>query len=137
MTAVGARLPVGYSYQADSAAGFADNLSTDEPDETVDAHGAYLLNWEFSAPVPSVSESNPVRTQIFYISGQGDLEGEYTWIVASRSDIGLVGEITDTLYIIAATATRPEDGKTAAKIVADAMIGSGRTYIISWQILSS
>ncbi len=136
LTSVGARLPIGYSYQAGSAAGFADNLSTDEPDEIVDAQGAYLLNWEFSSPSPSVSESNPVRTQTFYISGQGALEGNYTWVVASRSDIGLVGEITGTLYIITATATRPEDGKTTAKIVADAMIGDGATYIISWQILN-
>ena len=136
LTAVGARLPVGYSYQTGSAAGFADNLSIEEPDETVDTNGAYLLNWEFDSPYPSVSESEPVRTQTVYIDGEGALEGDYAWVVANRTDIGRVGEITGTLYIITATATRPENGKTAAKIVADAMIGDGTTYIVSWQILN-
>jgi len=34
---VGARIPVGYTYQAGSAAIFAGNMSTDEPGETVEA----------------------------------------------------------------------------------------------------
>ena len=131
---VGARLPVGYSYQSGSAASLAGNLSTDEPDETVDALGADLLNWELGAPYPSVSEDNPVQTQTFYTTGEGSLEGNYAWVVASRTDIGAVGEITGTSYRITATATRPEDGKTTAKIAANVMIG-GTTYIISWQIL--
>ena len=42
---IGARLPLDYSYQPWSAASFEENLSTDEPDETLDALGAYLLNW--------------------------------------------------------------------------------------------
>jgi len=130
---VGARLPIGYSYQSGSAAGFASNLSTGEPSETVDALEAYMLNWELGTPQPDVSEDNPVQTQTFYITGEGSQEGDYAWVVASRTDIGAVGEISGTSYRITATATRPEDGKTTAKIVADAMIG-GTTYIISWQI---
>ena len=131
---VGARLPLGYSYQSESAADFVDNLSTGEPDEAVDGLGAHLLNWELGTPQPEVSEVNPVQTQTFYITGDGELEGDYTWVVANRVDVGAVGEIAGTKYKITATATRPGDGKTTAKIVADVMIGEGTVYIVSWQI---
>ena len=131
---VGARIPVGYSYQSGSADSFAENLSIGEPDETVDSLGAYLLNWELELPHPSVSQENPVQTQTFYITGEGSQEGHYAWVVASRTDIGAVGEITGTSYKITATATRPEDGKTTARIVADVMIEGETTYILSWQI---
>ncbi len=131
---VGARLPIGYNYQSGSAADFVGNLSINEPDEILDALGAYLLNWELESPYPSVSEDNPVQTQIFYITGEGDQEGDYAWIVASREDIGAVGEITGTSYKITAAATRPEDGKTTAKIVTDVIVADGTTYIVSWKI---
>jgi len=133
---VGARIPAGYTYQSGSAALFAENLSTDEPDETIDTQGAYLLNWELGPPYPEVSEEDPVETQIFYITGEGEQEGHYGWVVANRDDIGAVGEITGTSYRITATATRPEDGETTARIVAEAMIEGGTTYIFSWQILN-
>jgi len=131
---VGARLPVGYSYQEGSAASFVDNLSTAEPDETLDAGGAYLLNWELEPPYPSIFEGNPVQTQTFYITGEGNQEGYYAWVIASRDDVGAVGEITGTSYMITATAVRPENGKTTAEIVVDVMIGEEATYIVSWQI---
>jgi len=134
---VRARLPIDYSYQSGSADNFTENLDTGEPDETVDAQGAYLLNWGLKSPRPSVSQDNPVQTQTFYITGEGSQLNNYTsWIVASRADIGTVGEITGTSYRITATAIRPEVGKTTAKIVADVMIGGGATYIASWQILN-
>jgi len=131
---VGARIPVGYEYQDYSSAEFPENLSTDEPDETIDALGAYLLNWELGPPYPTVSEENPVQTQTFYITGEGEQEGHYGWVVANREDIGAVGEITGTSYRITATASRPGGSETTARIVADVMIGSGTTYILSWQI---
>lgn len=130
---VGARIPIGYTFQPGSTAGFAENLSTGEPDEVLDSAGAYLLNWVLSPPLPEVSESDPVATQSFYITGTGDLENHYAWVVASRSDIGAVGEITGTEYRVTATATRPEDGTTTATIVANVMLG-GTTSILSWQI---
>ncbi len=132
---VRARLPLGYSYQSGSAANFILNLATNEPDETADTHGAYLLDWEFGSPKPSVSEENPVQTQAFYITGEGSqVNSHSSWVVASRSDIGTVGENTGTLYKIIAIATRPEDDRTTARIVAEVMIGGGETYINSWQI---
>lgn len=134
---VRARLPIGYSYQSGSAANFVDNLSRDEPDETVDTQGAYLLNWQFESPRPCVTEYEQVRTQTFYITGEGSQVNDYaSWVVASRSDIGTVGETTGTLYKITAIATRPEDGRTTGRIVAKVMIGGGATYINSWQISS-
>ena len=133
---IGAKLPLGYSYQTGSAASFPENLSTGEPSETTDTQGVYLLNWKLESPLPSVSESNPVQTQTFYVIGEGSQEGHYTWVVANREDIGAVGEITGTAYKITTTATRPEDGKTTAKIVAAVMIGDGKTSILSWQILN-
>ncbi len=133
---VGAKLPLGYSYQTGSAASFAVNLSTDEPSETTDTSGAYLLNWTLESPLPSISEDNPVQTQTFYVTGEGSQEGHYAWVVANRGDIGAVGEITGTSYEITATATRPGDGQTTAKIVAEVIIGGGTTNIVSWQILN-
>ena len=131
---VGARIPPDYSYQSGSAGSFAENLSTDEPDETLDEHGAYLLNWELSPPHPDVSQDEPIKTQTFYMTGEGSHKGNYAWVVASRTDIGAVGEITGASYRITATATRPEDGKTTAKIVSDVMTEEGITYILSWQL---
>jgi len=132
---VGARIPIGYSYQSGSAANFPENLSTDEPDETLDTLGAYMLNWVLESPRPAVSENVTVKTQTFYITGEGSQEGHYAWVVAAEGDIGAVGEIAGTFYRITATATQPENGETTARIVADVMIEEeGRIYIISWQI---
>jgi len=132
--AIGVRLPIGYSYQSGSAALFVDNPSTDEPDETVDTLGAYLLNWELEEPKPSVSKNDPVETQTFYITGEGDLEGYYAWVVANREDIGAVSEITGSIYRITATAKRSGDDATTARIVADVIPGEATIYILSWQI---
>jgi hypothetical protein len=133
---VGARLPLGYSYQDGSANLFAGNLSTGEPDEIEDQNGAWMINWELSPPYPSISENNTTETQTFYMDGSGPLEGDYTWVVARRSDIGAVGEINGTLYTITSTAARAEDGRITAKIIADVISGNTTTDIISWQILN-
>lgn len=132
---VGARIPVNYIYEPGSAAGFAENLSTDEPEETLDSNGAYLLNWELSPPYPSISQEDPEVTQTFYITGEGIQEDHYAWVVASRSDVGVVGEITGTSYKITATALRPGDSRATAKIVADIIVEDETTiHIMSWQI---
>ena len=134
LVGVGARIPIGYTYKPGSAADFTENLSTDEPDETLDSQGAYLLDWELGPPYPYVSEDEPVQTQTFYINGSGDQGGHYAWVVANRDDIGAVGEITGTSYEITATALQPESNKTTAQIVAKVMIDTGSIYITSWQI---
>jgi hypothetical protein len=131
---VGARIPIGYSYEAGSAAGFTENLSTDEPDETLDSQGAYLLNWELPPPRPEVSDTEPVQTQTFYISGSGDQGGHYAWVVANRQDIGAVGEINGTFYEITATATHLDSSSVTARIVVKVIVEDQNTHIISWQI---
>jgi len=133
---VGARLPMGYSYVGGSAANFAGNLSTDEPDETQDSIGAYLVNWEFGTPLPKVTDNETVETQTFSVNGTGELEWDYAWVVANRWDVGAVGEITGIAYKITATATNPENNKTTAKILADVMVAEEKTYVTSWQILN-
>ena len=134
LEAVGAKLPLGYSYQAGSAADFGENLSTDEPDEMLDASGAWMLNWVFGTPRPSVSESNPVEKQEFYIDGEEELDGHYAWVVASSEDIGEVGEISGALYTITATATDSATGEITAQIVAEVMVEAGTANLISWQV---
>ncbi len=134
---IGVRLPVGYSYQLDSAAGFPSNLSTDPPSyDILDGAGAHMLNWELPPPRPEVSELDPTRTQIFYVTGEGEQEGDYTWVVADPSSIGVVGEVIGGLYRITATATRPGDVDPTAIIMADAMWNEieEEITILLWQI---
>lgn len=136
----GVRLPVGYGYQPGSAANpsFANNLSADEPDDTLDGAGAHMLNWEFPSPRPEVSEENPIATQTFYVTGEGELEGDYAWIVGQPGSIDIVGEFIGGLYRITATA-RSEGGEITAIVTADAMLyetGGEITEmtILLWQI---
>ncbi|MDD5287986.1 MAG: hypothetical protein PHY28_02600 [Dehalococcoidales bacterium] len=126
---VGARLPPGYTYQAGSANSFPENLSTAEPVTELDGDGAQMVNWEFGG-----IKVDPVKTQTFYITGEGELEGDYTWVIANRSDVGEVGEIAGTLYTITATATNPADSKVTAKILANVMLIDGSAQVVSWKI---
>jgi len=126
---IGACLPVGYGYVADSADSFSVNLSREEPEIIEDTNGADLLNWEFNN-----TRVNPVKTQSFYITGSGDLEGDYTWVVANRNDVGEVGEVTGSLYSVTATATEAGTGSVTAIIDAKIMIINGAAEVISWQI---
>ena len=147
LTEVGVRLPVGYSYQSGSAAG----MSPLDPDPIEqDAAGAYMISWKFDnnpntppyTPEPELLHDDPeswVATQTFYVTdvtGEGELEGDYTWVVAKRNDIGTVGEVIGELYRITATATNPEDSEITAIVMADAMWNEteGEIRIILWQI---
>jgi len=129
---VGARLPVGHNYQPGSAAVFGDNLSTAEPNDTLDGAGAHMLKWALPPPYPYVEKDNPIRTQKFYVTGEGDQSGSYAWVVANRSDIGTVGEIRGTAYTITATATK--DGEIVAVVAEVLLPPEGEIFIVSWQI---
>ncbi|HEY51297.1 MAG TPA: hypothetical protein G4O20_05775 [Dehalococcoidia bacterium] len=131
---IGARIPINYTYQEWSAANFTENISTDEPEETLDPQGAYLLNWIMSPPYPKVSENETQRTQMFYIDGTGEQKRYYAWVLARREDIGVCGEVNSTAYEITATALQHGSNRTAAKIITKAMIWDEDTYITSWQI---
>lgn len=125
LTEVGVKLPEGFSYSSGSSASFPDNLSTEDPEEVDD-----FLRWEFDSPYPDVSQQDPVATQSFYIAGAGNLGSNYSWVVANRSDVGEVGELFGSLYVITATATKT--GSATVSIVAIMMIVDGQAKIISW-----
>lgn len=132
---LGARMPLDYVYQIGSAAGFVDNLSLAEPSQSTDSEGALLLNWEFHGTLPYVSESYPVKTQTFYVTGPEDQEGHYAWVVANRNDIGEVGEISGNLYTVTATATRSDNEEVTSEIVAGVLQNTAEvTSIVSWQV---
>ncbi|MBN1643456.1 MAG: hypothetical protein JW856_01350 [Dehalococcoidales bacterium] len=135
LTGIGARLPVGYSYVTSSAADFPDNLSNNEPDIIYDSMGAQMVNWEFSTPSPSVTTSDPVVTQTFYFTGEEEIHGNYAWVVANREDIGGVGEINGTLYLINATATNTLTGEVTGRISAKVMMVNGLALVMTWEIL--
>jgi len=126
---VGARLPVGYDYKPGSAALFGDNLSTSTPDNQLDGDGAHMLSWAFPKTILS-----PTRTQIFYATGSGGLQGDYGWAEATREDVGIVGELSGTLYRITTVATSLDSGETLASLAAEAMLNGGDLSIISWRI---
>jgi len=134
LTEVGARLPPGYGYQPGSAALFGNNISTGEPDDTLDQYGAHLLEWDLPPPYPELSAGDPTRTQIFYATGAGDLEGYYAWVVAQREDVGGLSEVIGNVYIITATATRSGGGEVITRVVADVVETGGEVHITSWQI---
>lgn len=132
----GVTLPAGYVYEDGSAADFVGNMDVDEPTSSGDTlGGAQWLRWLWAgAQRPVISENTTPLTQQFRITGSGSLDGDYAWIQTLANDIGLVGEITGTRYTITATATRPEDGRTTAEIVAGVVIVGGDIQILSWQI---
>lgn len=133
---VGARLPIGYSYQAGSA-DIVGNLSRNNPNTPieVDNYGAYLLKWDLGTPRPTVSANQTTRTQVFNITGTGSTSGHYANALAQPDSIGPVGEITATRYSVTATATRPGDSKITAEVVAELMIlDDGTINILSWQL---
>ncbi len=131
---VGVRLPPGYTYVADSAAEFVDNLDTGEPESSLDSQGAELLRWQFDAPKPSLTQADSEASQTFHITGSGSLSGDYTWLVANRSDIGVISEISGTVYQVGANATHLGTGATSAKVEVDVIDASGTLYVVSWRL---
>lgn len=129
---VGGMIPDGFGYDVNSAAGFAGNLSGGEPDQTAAAGGGWLLNWELSPPYPEVSEADPVETQTFYLTGAGDPDDGYAWVVASREDIGATGEISGNLYDVTVTASRSGGGEVAAIVDVGIVSQAGSIDIVSW-----
>ncbi|HEX76733.1 MAG TPA: hypothetical protein G4O12_09185, partial [Dehalococcoidia bacterium] len=138
---IGVRLPVGYSYQPGSAEGFfgGELFSTDEPDfEEQDGAGAYMVGWSFKHPPrPEVTEDWPIGTQTFYVTGVGELEGDYACVEAQDKDIGKVGETVGEMYTIEAEAKVPEKhGEKIIKVEACVLREEVEVviHIVSWQV---
>lgn len=134
---LGIRLPPGYAYQPNSVLWFLDNLSDDEPDDTLDWTGeAHMLTWSWSGSGrPRLDSDNTEVTLYFYVTGEEEPEGYYSWVTADQEDIGTVGENTGTLYSITATATRPGDGEVTGKVTADVLLDEGteEIHIFFWR----
>lgn len=140
---VGAKLPLGFTYESESASLFDDNLyhgpDSEHLPDTSTADGSQIVNWVFPTPRPYVRNNYAeTRTQTFYIAGDGSEEGDYTWVVANRTDVGTVSEISGTLYIIEATAKL--SGETTVIVTAEVLRHGEEgeppydIEIVSWQI---
>ncbi|MBI2980144.1 MAG: hypothetical protein HYY41_04870 [Chloroflexi bacterium] len=82
-------------------------------------------------------EQYETATQTFYINGNGSTDGEYAWVVAKRTDVFVVSEISGGRYIITAKALRPGDNRATARIKADVIVTTENAYILSWQYLTN
>lgn len=138
---IGARLPIGYTYDDSANRSDGKPLGSGNPVQTQDGFGAWMLRWLWPGgndrPDLKDREGENTFTLTFYITGTGNLEGEYTWTVADATGYGVYGEVTGGRYNITATARRPGDNQTAARITADAIKqGDGLVHIVSWQIIN-
>lgn len=112
---IGVGLPDGFTYMNGSSSG----LTTDDPQ--LDDN---RLTWDLGSPKPEVPYEESV-TQIFLMQGTGTPEGYYSWVNASREDIGTVS--TCTGYNIIAQA-----GSTT--IEANAVKNESDVFPASWEI---
>ncbi len=132
---IGAKLPPGYSYRPFSVLDFSENISIEEPSRSYDSAGAEMVNWVFGTPRPSVTKTDGIATQTFLLDwdGYGDPNGDYAWLVAARTDIGIVGTVTGGLYSITSTAMHGDI--MTGRVVAEVMVmDSIEAYIVSWEV---
>ena len=134
-----ALLPDGYGYVSGSAALYddEDQLSTDDPQWDSD-YDAWQWAWGGSGEQHTGDDPNApaTRYQRFRVTGTGSHEGGYSWIEAKRQNIGIVGEITGTVYTITATAKLDEETTSIVKAVVLRQ-GEGASCnieIISWEV---
>ena len=112
---IGVGLPDGFTYNNGSSSG----VTSAEPQ--VDGN---KLTWELGSPKPEVPYGESA-TQTFLMQGTGTPEGYYSWVNASREDIGTVS--TCTGYNIIAQA-----GSTT--IEANAVKNESDVFPASWEI---
>ena len=136
---VGARLPVGYTYDDSATRSDGGTIGATNPAQTQDNAQAWMLQFFWTAANRPTLTEGETFILTFYITGTGDVEGEYAWAVADPEAYGIYGEVSGGRYQITSTAVRPTDNRTISKIVADAMKidqGTNRTMsILSWQIM--
>lgn len=136
---LGIRLPPGYAYKTNSVLQFPDNLSEEEPVDTLDWTGeAHMLAWSWSGagrPTLSKPPDDQIRFQTFYVTGEGEPEGYYAWVEANPNSVGQVGEFVGTLYGITATATRPGDGEITGRVTADVLLDevTEEIHVMFWR----
>lgn len=133
---MGAVLPLGYIYVNNSTSvNPSDNITNSNPLSTGNgSQGDCWVKWTWSGGSQPSLQPNTVYTEKFQITGTGDTGGAYAWIIGNSQDIGVVGQITGLPTSINATAIRTRDGKIIARIYAQALVGSGGIYILSWRV---
>lgn len=135
---VGARLPLGFSYNDTASRSDGKPLGSGNPIMTQDEAGSWMLQWQWGASIrPKLEddEDDNIFILSFYITGPDEPEGEYAWTVADAAGYGLYGELTGGRYIITADAVRPSDNRTISRIIAELIKqGGGTDYITSWRI---
>ena len=135
---IGARLPIGYTYDDSASRSDGKPLGSSNPVQALDSVGAWMLQWFWISndrPTLRDQEGENIFTLSFYITGTASLEGEYTWTMADATGYGLYSEVTGGRYQITATARRPYDNRTIARITADVIMqDDGYTHIASWRI---
>lgn len=130
---VGARIPVGYTYDDSATRNDSGTIGTGNPVQTLDSSGAWLLQFFWNGSNQPTGDNFILA---FDITGTGSLGGAYSWTWANPTNsYGLYGEISGTWYQIKATAVRPTDNRTTARITTDIVKDNfGTITIISWQI---
>ncbi len=128
LAGVGAKLPTGYQYVADSANN-ATNVSQLEPIDVTDSEGAHLLNWKFDDLINMTTGYH--YTETFLITGTSGSTDYYAWADASRQDTGGIGEFFGDVYEI--TATAKQGTNTIATVEAKVMNTYANPVIVSWR----
>jgi hypothetical protein len=64
-----------------------------------------------------------------------DITEDDEWLVVDRQDIGLIGDITGSLYVITSTARLPGTTEVTGKIIAGVIVNEAEVYVASWQIV--
>lgn len=133
---LGTVLPLGYTYVNNSASvNPSGNITSSNPTSTgYDSQGDQWVKWTWSGGTGPSLTNNMVYTEKFQITGTGGTDGAYAWIIGNSQDIGVVGQISGMPTTINATAIRTRDGKIIARIYAQALVGSGGVYILSWRV---
>ena len=113
---IGAGLPDGYTYVSGSSSG----VTSSNP-----AINGRKVTWQFSGTGrPSLNDGQSV-TQTFQISGSGAPQGYYSWIVASRDDVGTVSSCFGFTVVSQASGTT---------ITSDVVKNEGIVYPVSWNL---
>ena len=115
LEAIGAGLPEGFLYLEGSSFG----VTTADPQIDEDR-----CIWELGSPKPEVSYGESV-TQTFTMEGAGVPEGYYSWVEASREDVGTVSSCVGYSILSQAGGTTIE---------ADVVRNEGSVFPASWKV---
>ncbi len=131
-------LPPSFEYIPGSTDG---DFTTDDPEIKGDPDNGITLVWDFQSPRPAIASApNPeegiytIAIQTFQLNAPPDYSGDngYVWVVATRQDIGCVGEAN--AYKI--TAQAKDEDTMVMTVKAGALRDSvtGELLVSCWEI---